>query len=605
MTIAVSRSRRNLLVGAAILIAGLVLSREAFFPGFMSYDSFTQFGQSRSLRFDDWHPPLMSGLWSILNLVSRGPEGMLHFQLALLWSALFFWLWAYRGCPFAWLLPTIGLLPWVVNFAGVLWKDAGMAFALLLLAGLASWPPTRPRMALAALLFFYAVNLRYNAMFAALPLLLLLFGRWWPGLSLLRLAAAAIGTLVLALSLGSVVNYKLIGAERTRPANFMMVDDLSYLSMKEKRSLLPGVSFVRIQACTLQEISQTRLLARIFCLKHSAEAGEQDLLKADLRAHWLAAVGRDPVGYLGFRLAAFAFLLRSPADEPYAIWQGGVDENRMGVVHRRTASTALVDSAVHKTAATLPFLFKPYWWLCAASLLLAGSAALRDTATRRTAQALLASSILYILGYIPITPMADFRYVYWSVVATTLAAVLLLVDRPAFTPVRRGRFALLAAAAAVPVLLGLNAQRLFAIDADRLLLASLSGTKASASGTPVLRNLAPKDGHFMITGDKPQFEIALDGGAVAASRIGHIGFEFACLNSDARPTVRLLWWGDRQTGATDSQAVFVPGHNGLNLVRVANLHGWNAVTGLTHLRIDLFDFGACRQVQLRDVAVYG
>jgi len=49
----------------------------------------------------------------------------------------------------------------------------------------------------------------------------------------------------------------------------------------------------------------------------------------------------------------------------------------------------------------------------------------------------------------------------------------------------------------------------------------------------------------------------------------------------------------------------VPGHDGLNLVRVGNQPGWKAVTRLTHLRIDLFDFGACRRVALRNVAVYG
>lgn len=600
-----SPSRRSVLVGAVIALAGLILSRDAFFPGFMSYDSFTQFGQSRSLQFDDWHPPLMSWLWSLLNRVSRGPEGMLHFHLALLWSGLLLWLWEYRARPLAWLLPLIGLLPWVLNFAGVLWKDAGMAFALLLLAALASGPATRLRMAAAGLLFFYAVNLRYNAMFAALPVLVLLLLRWWPSLSPLRLIGTALGALVLALGLGSIFSYQLIGAERTRPANFMMVDDLSYLSLKEKRSLLPGVSLERVQACTLQDISQTRLLARSFCLKHTAREGDPDLLKADLRTPWLDAVTRNPFAYLEFRLGAFAFLLRSPADEPYAIWQGGVEENRMGVIQRRGTATELAERAVARTAEALPFLFKPYWWLCAATLLLAVSTTLADTGTRRSAQALLASSVLYILGYVPITPMADFRYVYWSVIATTLAAVLLVVDWPsAARGGRRRGTALAAVAAAVLVLLGLNAQRLFAIDADRLLLASLSGAKTPASGAPVLQRLAGKDGSFLITGEKPQFEIAFEGG-VAAADVRYIGFEFACLDSKARPTIRVLWWGDTQPGATDSQAVFVSGHDGLNLVRVAGLQGWNAVRRLTHLRLDLFDFGACRKVELRNVAAYG
>ncbi|HEX9174200.1 MAG TPA: hypothetical protein VF861_16240, partial [Telluria sp.] len=104
MTGGSSRIRSRLLVAAITVVAGFVLSRMAFFPGFMSPDSFMQFEQSRTLRFTDWHPPLMSALWSVLNRVAHGPEGMLDFQLALLWLGLALWCWHYRGRPLAWLI---------------------------------------------------------------------------------------------------------------------------------------------------------------------------------------------------------------------------------------------------------------------------------------------------------------------------------------------------------------------------------------------------------------------------------------------------------------------------------------------------------------------
>ncbi|UUZ52760.1 hypothetical protein LP419_26560 [Massilia sp. H-1] len=83
----------------------------------MSPDSFMQFEQARTLRFTDWHPPLMSALWSLLDRFSPGPGPMLLFQLSLLWLGLGLWCWHYRQRPLAWLLPLIGLLPWVLNFA--------------------------------------------------------------------------------------------------------------------------------------------------------------------------------------------------------------------------------------------------------------------------------------------------------------------------------------------------------------------------------------------------------------------------------------------------------------------------------------------------------
>lgn len=603
MKAALAAPRRGMLAALAIALAGILFARAAFFPGFMSYDSFMQFSQSQSLRFDDWHPPVMSWAWSLLNKVSHGPEGMLHFHLLLLWAALLLWYRAYRNHGLAWLIPAIGLLPWVLNFAGVLWKDVGMAFALLMLAALAAGRMTAPRALAAALLLFYAVNLRYNAVFAAVPVLLLLAARWFPARSLARTGGAALAMLAVALVAGNLFTYRVLDAERTRPVNFMLVDDLSYLSLKEQRSLLPGITLARIQDCALREISQTRLLARSFCLKGAAAAGQPDPLKADLGARWKEAVLRNPGAYLELRMAAFVFLLRSPEAAPFYYWHPGVDENALGIRQQPGAATALLARSVEWTAGTAPFLFKPYWWLCAAVLLLAGSALLRADRTVRTVQALLASAILYILGYFPITPMADLRYVYWSMLATTLAALLLLVDRPALAPRRRARELALAVAALAALVSCLNAQRWFALDIDKVLAASLTGPVSRVGGTPLLQHLAAEEGGFAITGERPQLTLAL-APPVAAAGVRYIGVEFACRDSTVRPTLRLLWWGDGQAEPIASQGIFVAAHDGLNLVNVAEAAQWNPGMALTHLRIDLFDFGNCRQVVLRAPAFY-
>lgn len=597
------QSRRASLVLAALIVAaGFVLSARTFHPGFMSADSLMQYDQSLTLRLTDWHPPLMSALWSQLNFFAAGPEGMLYFQLALLWTGLAVWYWQYRAHRLAWLLPLIGLAPWILNFAGVLWKDIGMAYALLLLTGIAAGPVNGVRFATALVLFFYAVNLRHNAIAAAIPVLVLVMARWRPGLSPLRLAGAAIAALAVTLALGSAINYRLLEAERTKPLNFIMIDDLSYLSLKEQRSLLPGVKMEHIQACALRTISETRMLARDVCLQSYVEPGV--LLSADLKPHWLSAIARNKLDYLEFRLNAFGFLLRSPEEEPFYYWHDGLVANKYGLKVQPGEVSAQVEKAVEGSAAALAFLFKPYWWLSVATVLLAGSVLVRPSRTVRTVQALLVSAVLYTLGYLPVTPLADLRYVYWSVLATTLAGLLLVVDRPVLRASGPWLKAAVALAAGAAVALCMNAQRLAPIDMDQVHLASLAGPNTVSTPPEGMQHLVAAQGNYAITGSTPHLDVAFAHGGVVPASVRYLGFEFSCIDSKAEPTLRLLWWGDVQPGPRDNQAAFVHGRHGRIMVPTWEMPNWNATARITRLRFTLFDFGSCTKISLRNVTMY-
>lgn len=594
--------RPGLALGAFIVIAGFVLSAAAFYPGFMSADSLMQYDQSLTLRLTDWHPPLMSALWSLLNQVAPGPEGMMYFQLALLWTGLAVWCWQYRARPLAWLFPLIGFLPWILNFAGVLWKDIGMAYTLLLLTGIAVGPVTGVRLVVALVLFFYAVNVRHNAIVAALPVLVLVMARWRPGLSPIRLATAAIAAVVVTLALGSVISYRLLGAERTKPLNFIMIDDLSYLSLKEQRSLLPGVKMEHIQACALHTISETRTLARDVCLQSFVEPGS--LLSADLKPAWVSAIARNKFDYLVFRMNAFGFLLRSPDAKPFYYWHDGLVANKYGLIALQGDASRQVETAVEASAEALPFLFKPYWWLCAGIVLLAGSVLLSPNRTVRTVQALLVSAILYTAAYFPVTPLADLRYVYWSMLATTLAGLLLVVDRPRLRTTSHWLKAVLAVVACAAVALCVDVQRIVPIDMDQVHLSSLQGPVTVAPPPHAIQHLVAAQGSYMITGPKPQLDFAFPHGGIIPTSVRYVGFDFACLDSKVEPTLRLLWWGDMQYDAQDSQATFVHGSHGRILIPVQGLPNWGATARITRLRFNLFDYGSCTKMSLRNVTVY-
>jgi len=452
---------------------GFFISSIVFYPGFMSPDSLTQYAASKALLFNDWHPPIMSWAWSILNLFFQGPEGLLYFHLAFLWLGLYIWFLRYRENKYSWLILIIGFLPWVINFSGVLWKDVGMAFSLLLLAGIGVSERTPTRVVLALMLLFYAINLRHNAIFAVIPIVALVVGGWFAGSSKLKIITITFATLVGIVALGNAFNYEVLKSTKSNPSNYMMVDDLSYLSLINKKSLIPGIPFSDIQDCAVQVVGQTKLIGRDFCLSKKESYLTNNPFKVDLTTIWVTQVVNAPIDYANFRLSAFAYLLRSPDTPPFYIWHPGIDENKMGIKQGRNGATILVEWLVQKTAEAIPFIFKPYWWLWLSFMLLLLTFSVHRNASTSTIQALLVSSIFYVLGYVPATPMADFRYVYWSVIATTLATILIFLDRHSFAKRQIRKNISLALIAIVITVLLFNINKIFMVDISSALIASV------------------------------------------------------------------------------------------------------------------------------------
>ncbi|WP_211945522.1 hypothetical protein [Cupriavidus yeoncheonensis] len=452
-----------------IAILGYVLLVTAFYPGFMSPDSLVQYSISKTLEFNDWHPPIMSWVWSMLDVYVDGPQGLLLFQLGLFWLGLYAWYQKYSDKRYSWIILGVGFLPWIVNFSGVLWKDVEMAYALLLAMGLIIQKKTRARMVVALILVFYAINLRYNALFAAIPIVALMLRQWFDRTSKYGIAALAMALLVVLIALGNVLNYKVLRAVKSSPSTYMMVDDLSYLSMKRGRSLIPGIPMDDIRDCASQEVGENKLVGRDFCLSRKESYSRSDLYSSRTRDVWRREVVEDPFSYLWFRLSAFSYLLRSSSMEPFYIWHPGIDENKMGIRQAQNGLTVAVEWYVKSSAAAISFFFKPYFWLLLSLALLWVTFLSAKTASTAVVRALLISALLYILGYVPATPMADFRYVYWAVLATSVAFSVMVTET---AYVRSWKFTklnmLFGVLIVAVVLLVSNSDRFFFVDWEKM-----------------------------------------------------------------------------------------------------------------------------------------
>ena len=171
---------------ALVAVSILALLVVIFYPGYMSPDSISHLEQATGVaHLTDWHPPVMTRLWGLLIGVTGHISSMLIFQLTLLVAAMFVLsIIVYRHTRNrVWALSVyiIALLPNIMNIAGVVWKDVQMAFSLTLAVLLIWFIITSKKslgrvaiygiIGLALLLILYAGMLRYNALFAVLPIL--------------------------------------------------------------------------------------------------------------------------------------------------------------------------------------------------------------------------------------------------------------------------------------------------------------------------------------------------------------------------------------------------------------------------------------------------
>ena len=427
---------------AALALAGFGLELLAFWPGLMSTDSFEQYVQAALHRYSDHHPPIMAWVWSLTDRVIPGPGGMLILHLVLLWGGL----WAVaagahrRGFRHAWLILPIGVLPWVANIAGVIWKDVGMACALLGAGGLLYLAEDREgwlrvaAIATAVVLIGYATMVRANGFLAALPLPCYAAAIAFPRLTVMRAAAA--GAILVALLFGGqqVMERKVLDASPRHLSQLVMLFDLSGITCHGAKIDIPDAyrrpGYDRASLCRAYDPDQ---VDRLFFFPQSPlHMSPDDDAFANLRMEWISATTQHPKLYLAHRMDSFAGLLglhRVSRDDRY-LRQPYMQSNPWGFAFRPNAFSSALEAAVDALADT--GLFSGALWMAIAMLLLGLIAWRRLRARFETV--LLASALMNALPYFFVSLAANYRFLYWTVLATSVASVLMLLR--AVTPVK-------------------------------------------------------------------------------------------------------------------------------------------------------------------------
>jgi hypothetical protein len=434
-----------LAAAAAVLFTASVV---AYFPGFMSNDSISQLGQAvHPVTLNDWHPPIMTALWwTMLHLPFHAVGYMLLLQLLLLWSALAIaacYVYKVTGSKKLSVLPLLlGIAPCVINISGDIWKDDQLAFAALLGSVLLLCARhTRIRLryrytaiAVAALLFVYASAVRYNSLPALLPLIFLLE---WPVKYLTNRFRVV---LAIILVVGAFGSSSIIGfmhpIHSANPSGSIMLDDVVHMY---------PVSELRTMSIP-QPLKGSLISVEKYCSPAStdvdytdrcASAGEFTVFFTtdykELRSLYVHGIVKHPLRYIRYRSMTFMrFLNPTPAES--FVWWYGIQPNPYGVSFTPNHLTGFMKGYIDFSFSNLGILYKPYFWL------LAGAALCILTIRRRShykhaaeVVALTLSGLLYIIAYFPMVIGYDYRYVYWSVLSISLAAILCLADSRAVT----------------------------------------------------------------------------------------------------------------------------------------------------------------------------
>lgn len=416
----------------ALTAFGYALTLFVFYPGIMNYDARYVHLDSLKGFYGDWQSPVMTWLWRVIDPLAPGSASMFLVMTALYWLGIGALTMSIRrrSIASATALPLLALAPPLFALLGVIWRDVLMASLWLLAAALVfashGWP-NRARVAaqlLALALIVFGVLVRPNVI-AAAPLLITY--AFWPQRFHWKRAALLYVPLAIGLYIiMQIVYYGALNASRQHPLHSIAVFDLGGITYFSGENAFP-VSWQPGELEALRGRCYDPTYWNVYwngdCkfvmarLEH-----EQGIFGTPaLTRAWYQAVLAHPAAYLQHRFAFFHSFLFG---QHLAMWSEDIDRAPAIVFQDRPAFTAL--KAVHDWLQPTP-LFRIGTWLLASLLLLIPAWRRRTSPEGAFLWGVCGSATLYALSYLPLGVASEFRYVYWTVLASVVGLIVALL----------------------------------------------------------------------------------------------------------------------------------------------------------------------------------
>lgn len=427
-----------------LLIIGGVLGglfyAVSFSPGGMSTDSIDQFAQAVGDRqLHDWHPPIMAWFWGVLISVTNHP-GSLHIFMTTVFAVsialLAVYIYKRSNSKRLSLAPfVLFIIPTVSHFLPMVWKDTYMMELLLLAVVLLLWVRyvtnkilLRVIIATLLLLIFLSFCLRYNAVFAIIPIFVYALKTLLPKIKnwvLIFITIASIGVTILA---QSIINGPILNARETNPSASIMLDDLMHIPLNTKdgdsKVVVETLNAVKKSCNVWDEIYFYNIIWK--CLSDEQIKVVTSTAEGSISSIWIRSVLSSPIEYVKYRLATYkAFLFNEPTDG----YDTTIIPNEYGLEFKGRLLAAPVIEFNKFIFRDFGFSYRVYFWLGASLIGLLAVYLHKTHRYRREIIMLLSSSALYIIGYFPMMISIEIRYILWSVVATILAWMLYIIGK--------------------------------------------------------------------------------------------------------------------------------------------------------------------------------
>lgn len=417
-----------------LVVLMLSLNIAVSFPGTMMNDSVNQYAEAVSGRFTDWHPPIMAWLWSQLRALADGPGPLLVLHLVVYWTGILLIADAARRLGMrriAVLVALSGAFPPFVFLNANVIKDVGMAVSLLTGTALVFWWRSQGRRiplawaCVAAALLIYGVLVRTNAVFAIGPLVLFAYApaRW---LRSFRLVVASVLIAVAAVPITTQLNRLLFEPVERESVNSLFLYDLIGIAAHEGDPSL-------VQPRANLQMQDIRRCYTPFWWDSFSSWGpcgplvqrpdpERATEGKGLAKQWLRTIAEHPTAYMTHRLKHFnsEVMFAVPLKHLRLTPEYRGDDPSFKPLEVFSPANIRFD-LVRKNPSTWPVT-----WLVWGVVLFAFLARRTPTTSVLLARALVVSALGYSLAYLVVGVATDFRYHYWSMLATLLATLLVL-----------------------------------------------------------------------------------------------------------------------------------------------------------------------------------
>ncbi len=426
------RARRGRLMAAGLAAAGFGLTLLIFYPGIMTYDAKFVYEYIAKHTLEDWQSPVMTVLWALIDPIAPGSASMFLLTAAAYWLAfgLLGFALAGRSAALGALPPLLALLPPAFVFVGVIWRDVLFAvtwlLAIVLTFAVTSGPPKRrvPIQIIAFALCCLGVLLRPNSIIAA-PLLAIYIV--WPlQMRWKRTAILYIPAIAAFFGLVQFIYYGALGATRQHPLQSIMIFDLGGISHFTKENQFPVTWNERDTALLLNGCYRPtewdlywRLEPCEFVMR-KIEKEEKLFGTPVITNAWASAIARHPIAYLEHRASFMWNFLGNPN---LTMWVADIEKPDETVFPERPAFAVLM--VVHDVLKPTVF-FRVGFWLLACLAIFGLALRRRDTPEGAFSIAVCGSASLYVLTFFSVGVASDFRYGYWTVLASIAGLSALL-----------------------------------------------------------------------------------------------------------------------------------------------------------------------------------